>query len=266
MRRLLLAALVCAAVASLPAEGQSRGKSSSGSPGRRVSSRGHFSGFHRGHSGFGHHGFHQRFHRPRFHFGFGHRKFQFGFGFGRHHGGFFHHRKKRFHGFRYGYPVYYPSYVPYYSSTYNGRYNGPYRNGYADRQPVRYDDELEYDDSRYGEHYFDARENQHRHHRAPYAPQEEEGGVEEVGPSTEPSEDARSREATRAVLVLRDGGRLEMANYATTDQAVYHLQSGVRARRIRLTEIDLPATRRLNQELGLDFRLPGEKPATGGMQ
>ncbi len=267
MRRLLLAALVCAAVSvPLVARAQSRGKSFSlGSSFGRSPGPGHrgaYSGVHRQYSGFGHHNFHRRgFHRPRSSFGFGHHgfhrpRFSFGFrhrglhsGFERHHGGFFfHHRKRRFHRHGFGYPVYSPYSVPYSSGPYYRTYNGSYvnrRDRY--REPVRYNghDDVEYDNSRYDS---------------------QEESTEEAGPAAQPSGNARSRgaEEPSAVLVLRDGRRLEMANYAITDQAVYHLAPGVRARRIRLTEIDLPATRRLNQELGLDFRLPWDKQGNLG--
>lgn len=288
MRRLLLAALVCAAVSvPLVARAQSRGKSfSRGSSFGRSPGPGHrgaHSGVHRQHSGFGHHNFHRHgFHRPRSSFGFGHHgfhrpRFSFGFrhhgfhsGFGRHHGGFlFHHRKRRFHRHGFGYPVYSPYSVLYYSAPYYRTYNGSYvnrRDRY--REPVRYNghDDVEYDNSRYGEHYFDSREDRHRERRGPDGDDAPEESTEEAGPAAQPSATARSRgaEEPSAVLVLRDGRRLEMANYAITDQAVYHLAPGVRARRIRLTEIDLPATRRLNQELGLDFRLPWEKQGNLG--
>ncbi len=272
MRRTLLAALVCAVLAPPLVDAQSRGKSFSGSSGRSVGAGRHFSGFRGGHSGFRHHGFrHHGFNRKHFSFGARRRNFHFGFGFGRRHGGFFHHRKGRFHRFRSGYPIYYPyyvypSYAPYYSSAYNGRYNRSYGNGNGNRnrEPVRYDDDVEGDDSRY----FDSRENSPRH-RPNSGPRVLDAELaEESGPSEEPSADDRKGEAdeTQAVLVLRGGRRLEMANYAITDQAVYHLRPGARAHRIGLLEVDLPATRRLNQQLGLDFRLPGEARTNAGIQ
>ena len=63
------------------------------------------------------------------------------------------------------------------------------------------------------------------------------------------------------VLVFKDGHRAEVYNYAIMGDTFYDL-SGGRSRKIPLADLDLDATTRLNQDNGVDFRLPaGRNPA-----
>ena len=57
------------------------------------------------------------------------------------------------------------------------------------------------------------------------------------------------------MLVFKDGHRQEVSGYAITGDALYDLGQG-RARKIQLADLDLPATVKLNDQLGNDFRLP----------
>jgi len=45
-------------------------------------------------------------------------------------------------------------------------------------------------------------------------------------------------------------------NYAIVGQTLWVL-SGQRARKIPLTELDIPATKKVNDDRGVDFQLPG---------
>ena len=59
------------------------------------------------------------------------------------------------------------------------------------------------------------------------------------------------------VLVFRDGHRVELQNYAIVGDTIFDLAEN-RSRKIRLADIDLPATRRANDERGVDFQVPGQ--------
>ena len=173
-------------------------------------------------------------------------------GFGRHHGRF-HHRR----GFVT--PVYYPVYAyPVYTQPEPeaepepAAYDAPSGNALdrelwsraaerEDRALDRRDAHLAQADPRYGEHYLDSRENRRR---APDAG--EPSASEEPGPPE-----------TQLILVLRDGTRLELGNYAIMGQTIFDLgAAGSRKKKIQLADLDLPATEKANDERGLEFKLP----------
>ncbi len=60
--------------------------------------------------------------------------------------------------------------------------------------------------------------------------------------------------AEPTVLVFRDGHREKIANYAIMGSTLFVL-SGPRAR-IPVAELDIPATERVNQDRGIDFKVP----------
>jgi hypothetical protein len=57
------------------------------------------------------------------------------------------------------------------------------------------------------------------------------------------------------VLVYRDGHTETVENYAVADSTLWILNQS-RARKVPLSELDLPATRRDNEQRGVDFELP----------
>ncbi len=57
------------------------------------------------------------------------------------------------------------------------------------------------------------------------------------------------------VLVFKDGHQLEVENYAIVGSTLYDLTEGHR-RRIGLSELDLVATAKQNDDRGIDFRVP----------
>jgi hypothetical protein len=69
-----------------------------------------------------------------------------------------------------------------------------------------------------------------------------------------PSPEVAAQEPT--VLVFRDGHRIEVTNYAIVRDELINL-SGNGPRRIKLEDLDLPATVRTNDDNGVTFRLPG---------
>ena len=57
------------------------------------------------------------------------------------------------------------------------------------------------------------------------------------------------------VLVFKDGHQSEVLNYAIVGDTLFDLGAG-RARKIRLADLDLPATGKANDERGVDFQIP----------
>lgn len=58
-----------------------------------------------------------------------------------------------------------------------------------------------------------------------------------------------------SVLVYRDGHQLEVQNYAIVGDALYDFTPG-HARKVPLSQLDLPATVKANDDRGVDFTLP----------
>jgi hypothetical protein len=87
--------------------------------------------------------------------------------------------------------------------------------------------------------------------------------VQEPAPQTQPSqEQSAAREAKPnepSVLIFRDGHHQEVANYAIMGQTVYVFDR--RTQKIALADLDVPATIKANDDRGLEFRLPPQKPA-----
>lgn len=57
------------------------------------------------------------------------------------------------------------------------------------------------------------------------------------------------------VLVFKDGHKAEVENYAIVGDTLFELTGG-RTRKILLADLDLPATQKANDDLGVDFQVP----------
>jgi hypothetical protein len=57
------------------------------------------------------------------------------------------------------------------------------------------------------------------------------------------------------ILVFRDGHQLEIGNYAIQGETIYNL-SAAGPRKIKLADLDLDKTVKINDERGNEFRLP----------
>ena len=128
-------------------------------------------------------------------------------------------------------------------------YYGYYDDGYAD-QPANDSEDDEYQG---GPTIFDRR-GPGRIARPPaedYADRQP-AEVTSVAPTPEPSP-APPQPPT--VLVFRDVYQLEVENYAIVGPTLYDLTEGHR-RRIGLSELDLVATAKQNDDRGVDFRVP----------
>jgi hypothetical protein len=157
---------------------------------------------------------------------------------------------------------YYPVYAYPYSYGYPVVYAAPahQEEEYAEEAPS--DDSR--DDQRYGEHYTDYREAQRRRQQeddrqAEARRREEEARQEAESRAAAPSQPKPQDQEPVTVLVFKDGHRQDLRGYAITGDVLYDLGQGG-ARKIQLADLDLPATRKLNDELGNDFRLPSLPP------
>lgn len=61
-----------------------------------------------------------------------------------------------------------------------------------------------------------------------------------------------------ATLVFRDGQRLQIGNYAVVGNSLWVFDEN-RSRKFSLDSLDLPATKKVNADLGVDFRIPIQK-------
>ena len=59
------------------------------------------------------------------------------------------------------------------------------------------------------------------------------------------------------VLIFKDGHQREIENYAIVGSTLYDLSDG-RSKKIQLSELDLPATVKQNDDRGVEFQLPAQ--------
>ena len=82
----------------------------------------------------------------------------------------------------------------------------------------------------------------------------------QVQPSQQEQSTARDAKPNEpSVLVFRDGRQQEVTNYAIMGQTVYVFDK--RAQKIALADLDVPATIKANDDRGLEFNIPPQKPA-----
>jgi hypothetical protein len=65
------------------------------------------------------------------------------------------------------------------------------------------------------------------------------------------------------VLVFKDGHRSEVLNYAIVGDTLFDFGDG-RTRKILLADLDLSATRKANDNRGVDFQVPAGGPSMRG--
>jgi len=72
-----------------------------------------------------------------------------------------------------------------------------------------------------------------------------------------PLREAKSNEPS--VLVFRDGHQQEVSNYAIMGQTVYVFDK--RTQRIALADLDVAATIKANDDRGIEFNIPAQRPS-----
>jgi hypothetical protein len=71
-----------------------------------------------------------------------------------------------------------------------------------------------------------------------------------------PHQEERTVAAPATVLVYRDQRKQEVQNYAIVGQTLWNF-APQHTQKIPLSDLDIPATKKENDERGVDFRLPG---------
>jgi hypothetical protein len=151
----------------------------------------------------------------------------------------FHHRRFAFASFPWWYYGYYPS-------GYYGAYSYPQ---YGDVYPF-------YDSS--GAYYDHNRELADEVNRLSDRVERlrEELETRSIAPPVPPQPQATKPEAhDSTVLVFRDRHTQEVQNYAVVGLTLWIFDES-RARKLLLADLDIPATTKLNEEHGVEFRLP----------
>ena len=155
--------------------------------------------------------------------------------------------------FRHHHHVMLPYALPIYAAPYYGDYAG------VASAPV--DDSMEEDAELGGPTIFDRRGPGPRAE----APDRNHSRYADDAPS--PKAQARTDSAPAApevddqpatVLVFKDGHQVEVKNYAIKGNVLYDLSPG-RSRKIELADLNLDATRKQNDDRGIDFQLPARQ-------
>jgi hypothetical protein len=58
------------------------------------------------------------------------------------------------------------------------------------------------------------------------------------------------------VLIFKDGHKQQISNYAIVGANLFDLSNG-RRQKIALSDLDVAATQKANEDQGVDFKLPG---------
>jgi hypothetical protein len=75
-------------------------------------------------------------------------------------------------------------------------------------------------------------------------------------PAPRPHQPERTEAVSPTVLVFRDQHKQEVENYAIVGQTLWNF-APQRTEKIPLSELDIPATTKANEDRGVSFRLPG---------
>lgn len=111
-------------------------------------------------------------------------------------------------------------------------------------------------DNRYGQHYFDSREKQ----SSPSSGKNQESSPGE--PQQGNSADAANArqdvpdDAPATIFVFKDGHKIETQNYAIQGQTLFDFSNN-HLTKVKLAELDLDATKKANDDLGIAVKLPG---------
>ena len=155
--------------------------------------------------------------------------------------GHLHHHNRFFLGAGFFYPGYYwPSYYPYYSYP-TVAYSYP---SYDYSGESSYQLEMTRELDRLSDEVERLRE-------------EQEGRTYGNAPAVAPKAESRQEPAKPTVLVFQDKHIQEVENYAIVGQTLW-VFSEQRAKKVALSELDIPATTKLNEERGIEFRVPAQ--------
>jgi hypothetical protein len=113
-------------------------------------------------------------------------------------------------------------------------------------------------DSRYGDHYLDSREKPKAAKAARATDKQtdkQKADAEETASGSAPSAPEPEEDTPATVFIFKDGHKLQTQNFAIVGQTLVDF-SNKAPRKIKFTDLDLDATRKANDDLGIDLRLP----------
>ncbi|MFY9978082.1 MAG: hypothetical protein WAK22_07610, partial [Candidatus Sulfotelmatobacter sp.] len=149
----------------------------------------------------------------------------------------------------YGYPYLGGGVDPYWwwDSGDNDSNNG-YDQGYDQGAPYGYDDGLANQMQQQGIPMRPAPESQGQNYNQNY--------YARSSPPPAPQQQERTRPAQPTVLVFRDQHQEQVQNYAIVGETLWNFTPG-RTEKIPLSDLDIPATQKANENHGVEFHLPG---------
>ena len=121
-----------------------------------------------------------------------------------------------------------------------------------------------YDNSSYGQQYYPQDDYANPYYGQNNQVQEQQAEIDRLNDQVERLREEQERERRAAApeakpqpteLVFRDKRTEEIQNYAISGQTLWVLTEQ-RARKIPLSEIDIAATRKVNEDRGVDFAIP----------
>jgi hypothetical protein len=109
------------------------------------------------------------------------------------------------------------------------------------------------DNSNYDSRAADNRQVLEEDYRAGLNRQSEQASQQEQNLQSRPEQPVAAQPST--VLVFKDGHQQEVSNYAIIGATLYELSDG-RSKKVQLTDLDLTATVKENDQRGVAFQLP----------
>lgn len=115
-------------------------------------------------------------------------------------------------------------------------------------------------DSRYGDHYLDSREKG----QSSSAGSKDRAQPQPKEAAPEPDEDSQAKQdapdnVPATIFIFKDGHKLETQNYAIQGQTLFDFSNN-QLRKIKLADLDLDATRKANDNLGITVKFPPATP------
>lgn len=117
-------------------------------------------------------------------------------------------------------------------------------------------------DSRYGDHYLDGREQSPPKTSSSKSNAAEDPADNDAAGDNDASNNKAASEADKGpatVFIFKDGHKIETQNYAIVGETLFDFSNNA-MRRIKLADIDVDATRKANDDLGITVKLPPSTP------
>lgn len=110
-------------------------------------------------------------------------------------------------------------------------------------------------DSRYGEHYLDGREQGRSRASASNDSGSHPAGSNDAAPETASSSASEPDNSPATVFIFKDGHKIETQNYAIVGETLFDFSNNG-MHKISLSDLDLDATKKANDNLGITLKLP----------